>query len=125
MKTLLSIAALLALFVSVATASSFNHATPIADSVVMPDFPEEAQMRGIQGIVRVECIINDRGEVVSARIVQSAHPLLNQSTLQAVRRWQFSPATVEGEAVYSVVIVPIRYTLEQNRVHNQDKEMTL
>ena len=56
-------------------------------------FPAVAIASGIQGTVVVEAGVDPQGRVVGARIVESV-PLLDQSALDAVKRWRFDPGTV-------------------------------
>ena len=48
---------------------------------------------GVQGTVVVEASVDRQGQVVDVRIIDSV-PLLNQSTIDAVKQWRFDPATV-------------------------------
>jgi TonB family protein len=41
----------------------------------------------------IEAAVDRQGRVVNARVVESM-PLLDQSALDAVKQWQFDPATV-------------------------------
>jgi protein TonB len=43
----------------------------------------------------------------------SGHPLLDRAALDAVRRWTFEPGRAAGVPVASLVVVPVRFSLEQ------------
>src|SRR5207249_4484227 len=58
--------------------------------------PPEAAAAGIQRPVVVEIVINERGEVADARIVQSV-PVLDEAALAAVRQWQSTPAVINRQ----------------------------
>lgn len=58
-----------------------------------PEFPPIARQIRAGGPVVVELEINEKGDVVSARVV-SGHPLLQAATLKAARLWKFRPAKV-------------------------------
>jgi TonB family protein len=60
---------------------------------VRPVFPPIAITFGIQGTVVIEAAVDRQGRVINARVIESV-PLLDQSALNAVRQWQFDPATV-------------------------------
>jgi TonB family protein len=60
---------------------------------VRPVFPPIAIKFGIQGTVVIEAVVDRGGRVAEARIVESV-PLLDQSAIDAVKQWQFDPATV-------------------------------
>ena len=47
--------------------------------------------------VDVAFTITPDGAVVSERIVQSTNDCFNRAALNAVKRWRFSPRTIDGE----------------------------
>jgi TonB family protein len=62
--------------------------------------PTEASVRaGIGGDVIVEVEIDEKGNVVGARVVKGLPLGLDQQALDAVRTWKFKPATQDGRAV--------------------------
>jgi protein TonB len=79
---------------------------------VAPIYPPIAQASRVSGIVIVEATIDDEGSVTAARILRS-HPLLEQAAVDAVRRWKFTPARLNGQAVAVVMTVTINFTLQQ------------
>jgi TonB family protein len=60
---------------------------------VRPVFPPVAISFGIQGTVVIEAVVDRAGRVTTARIVESV-PLLDQAAIDAIKQWQFDPATV-------------------------------
>jgi hypothetical protein len=46
-------------------------------------------------------------------IKSSGHRVLDNSALDAVRKWKFHPATIGGVKVSSTVKVPVRFRLER------------
>ncbi|WNG21415.1 TonB family protein [Cystobacter fuscus] len=69
-------------------------------------YPEALAAQPVAGTVRLELLVAEDGEVDEARLLQGAHPLLDQAALHAATRLRFSPAKVEG------VPVPVRLTFE-------------
>ena len=67
---------------------------------VRPVFPPVAVNFGIHGTVLIEAVVDRGGRVTTARIVESV-PLLDQAAIDAIKQWQFDPATVkpDGERV--------------------------
>jgi TonB family protein len=63
-----------------------------------PTYPPIARIAGAGGPVVVEVVIDEQGNVASARVV-SGHPLLQAATLQSVRTWKFTPARVNNVPV--------------------------
>jgi TonB family protein len=71
-----------------------------------PSYPELARRLGVEGSVVLRGVIAVDGTVKSLRVVQG-HPLLAQSTLDAVRNWRFETSylnrvPVEVETVFVV-----------------------
>jgi protein TonB len=81
-----------------------------------PDYPEIAQRRGWTGTVYLELDLDDRGQVTSARLLQSSgYALLDDAALDAARTWRYTPATLNGQPVAVTVPVPIVYDLQSRR----------
>jgi TonB family protein len=75
----------------------------------MPQYPPDAAAAGIQGVVLVEVVISEAGEVKDAKVVRSI-PLLDNAALRAVRHWRFDPTIVSGEPVPVRMIVTVNFT---------------
>jgi protein TonB len=78
---------------------------------VDPVYSPLAQMAKIQGLVIIEATIGPDGRVVDARILRSL-PMLDQSALDAVRQWEFTPTLLNGVAVPVVMTVTVNFTLK-------------
>lgn len=79
-----------------------------------PDYPPIALRRGWEGTVRLRVTLDIQGHPSRVDLAASSgHPLLDESALAAVRRWQFRPATRLGEAVVATVEVPIVFKLKR------------
>jgi protein TonB len=77
-----------------------------------PDYPAIAKSRGWQGKVflRVQVSVDGSAEnVVVDR--SSGHDMLDESAIEAVKKWRFIPAKRGETPVASSVIVPIIFTL--------------
>jgi TonB family protein len=77
---------------------------------VRPVFPPVAMSFGTQGTVVVEAVVDRGGRVTTARIVESV-PLLDQSAIDAIRQWQFDPATVKPSKEHVVLTVRASFML--------------
>jgi len=62
--------------------------------MVKPAYPPEAKKKGIQGLVRIDLTVNEKGEVVKA-VVKSGPEALREAALTAVRQWQYKPVGKE------------------------------
>jgi TonB family protein len=65
---------------------------------VQPKYPPIAKAAGAQGPVSVQIVINEAGDVESAKAI-AGHPLLQQAAVDAAREWRFSPTKLSGNPV--------------------------
>jgi len=61
-------------------------------------YPETAARGGAQGIVRLECLIKDSGDVEACRVAAGVQRSIDRAATDAIRRWKYEPARVDGEA---------------------------
>lgn len=80
---------------------------PVKTRDVRPIYAPMVIASGIKGDVVVEATVDSRGRVSMLRVVRTL-PMLTQATLDAVRQWEFDPATVRGAPV--VVTVTASFT---------------
>lgn len=81
------------------------------ERVVRPQFTTEARTLGIDGSVLVELIIDDHGDVVSAKVTKGLGHGLDESSLDAVKRMHFVPATRCGKPVTAPLVIKMRFSL--------------
>jgi TonB family protein len=75
---------------------------------VMPVYPTIARSAGVEGSVVVEASIGPSGDVVSAKVI-SGQPILRQAALDALRKWKYQPATLNGEPITVQITVTIQF----------------
>jgi protein TonB len=57
--------------------------------------------------------ITEQGSVEDVQVERSAgHPDLDESAMEAVRRWRFDPARRDGEPVAVWVRIPVEFKLQ-------------
>lgn len=71
----------------------------IPSTRVEPRYPEPARRVRLQGAVILEAVIDERGNVTSVRVVKGMAMGLEQAAIEAVSRWKFQPATLDGRPV--------------------------
>jgi TonB family protein len=91
---------------------------PHAISAPDPDYPEAARRAKIQGTVIVRCVVGSDGRVHDARVETSLSKDLDASALNAVRQWQFEPATKEGKPLTVWVKVEVSFHLYKDSTSN-------
>lgn len=75
-------------------------------------YPQEAVKKKIAGRVLVQFVINEEGEVVDAKALQSPHALLSNEALRVVSsspRWE--PGVQKGEKVAVRFVLPVDFAL--------------
>lgn len=74
-------------------------------------YPPEARAAGIQGVVLVEIVIDESGDVSDAKVLRSI-PMLDEPSLKAVGKWHFTPTVVNGQPVKVKMVVTQNFTLK-------------
>jgi len=75
-------------------------------SKVMPEFPSSAHPVG--GAVELTASINERGEVEHVQI-ENGLGILSQAAATAVRRWRYTPFTLDGKPVKATTHISIKF----------------
>lgn len=85
---------------------------PVVIRRVEPMYTEEARERRISGIVIIEAIIDRTGRVTDAKVLKPLPYGLDQMALDAIRQWEFRPATLNGEPVEVFFNLTMNFKLE-------------
>jgi len=85
---------------------------PIILKKVEPQYPPIAERMGITGVVIVNALISENGDVIQTVIIKGIKgPYgLNEAAEKAVRQWKFKPALKNGVRVKVWKPIPIRFT---------------
>jgi periplasmic protein TonB len=83
-----------------------------AISLPKPIYSEIARKIKVQGEVTVQILIDENGNVVSAKAV-SGHPLLIPEVLKAARQARFKPTLLSGQPVKVSGLITYSFTLGQ------------
>jgi protein TonB len=75
---------------------------------VQPTYPPLAIASKTEGVVILEAVIDERGDVREARVLRG-HPLLNDAAVQAVTQWRFTPTLLGGTPVPIVMTVTVGF----------------
>lgn len=79
-------------------------------SNTMPVYPVLAKRGRIEGTVRLSAVIGKDGSVEKLETV-SGHPILEQSAVEAVKKWRYKPTTLNGEPVEVVTTIEVVFKL--------------
>jgi len=86
-------------------------APPVAHRKVDPKYIAAAAADRIEGKVQLACVIGKDGRVSTVELVRGLDDRLNQSAIEALAKWEFTPATRRGEPVEVEVLVEIPFRL--------------
>jgi len=89
---------------------------PVLKSKVDPKYPQSFVEAHVDGEVVLYAIIRKDGSVDSIQLVRSLDPQLDANSIDALARWQFTPATREGLPVEleAVVHIPFHFRPSPN-----------
>jgi TonB family protein len=73
---------------------------PLSIHTTKATYPEEAQRKGIRGCAIVDVLIGADGKVAEMTPF-SGDPLLTKALMEAIRDWEFIPASEDGKYVQS------------------------
>lgn len=79
-------------------------------SSVPPVYPALAKAQHVAGDVRIDALIDATGRVSSMKVV-SGPTLLHTAAMEALRKWRYQPATLDGNAVSMHLTVTIQFRL--------------
>lgn len=77
-----------------------------------PDYPDEARVVGLEGVVIIEIWVDEAGRVSSARLVRGI-PMLEEVAVTTAMQWRFEPAVVNGKPVPVRMMVTQNFTLQR------------
>jgi RNA polymerase sigma factor (sigma-70 family) len=78
-----------------------------------PDYAPALMKAGVSGEVLVDFVVGADGLVYNAHAVSSSQPEFEDSAVQAVSQWTFTPGQLKGQSVNTHMQVPIVYTLTE------------
>jgi TonB family protein len=84
---------------------------PVPYRKVDPKYLPSAIADRVEGKVQLFCVIGHKGTVSSIELLHGADDRLNQSAEEALSKWEFYPATRNGQAVDVDVVVEIPFVL--------------
>lgn len=80
-----------------------------------PEYPRLARRMGEEGRVLLKVLVTEKGAANTVVIEKSSgFTRLDQSAIDAVKRWQFVPARKGNQALSAYVLVPVNFSLEDS-----------
>ncbi|HXI14044.1 MAG TPA: TonB family protein [Thermoanaerobaculia bacterium] len=78
---------------------------------VVPDFPRSARAMGADGAVVIRGIVRKDGRIDDVEIIKDQPYGLGESARRAVRRWQFRPASLNGQVIEVYWTITVNFKL--------------
>jgi TonB family protein len=82
---------------------------PVLLNKTEPEYTPEARARKVEGTVALSVEVNREGKAVNVKIIRSLDPGLDANAVEAVKKWQFRPATAEGEPVIVTALIEFNF----------------
>ncbi len=80
-------------------------------TIIEPDYPPIARAARTEGVVEVDAIIDEQGDVIQARAV-SGPGLLMAAAVRAVAQWKYEPTYLDGSPVSIRMQVQVYFHLK-------------
>lgn len=77
---------------------------------VPPVYPEIAKATKVEGLVILEAVISERGNVERVRVLRS-HPLLDAAAVEAVKGWRYTPTLLNNVPVSVLITITMNFKL--------------
>jgi TonB family protein len=77
---------------------------------VQPEYPIEAKIKNVQGVVVLDVVVDASGAVRETLVLQSI-PLLDKAAIDAVQQWRFQPTLLNGQPMPVVMTVTVNFAL--------------
>ena len=81
-------------------------------SAPQPQYTEIARKARIQGVVIVQAIIDKDGNVTNVKLLKGLPMGLGEAALDAIKKWRFRPATLNGKPVAVYYNLTVNFQLQ-------------
>ena len=75
-----------------------------------PKYPRDAFDQKIEGRVVIEFMIDTKGRVKDARVIESV-PGLDEAAIDCLKKWRFRPAVKNGKAIAALAHAPVVFKI--------------
>jgi len=79
---------------------------------VPPRYPQAAIDDRVQGTVVIDATITSKGCVSTARVLHGIDPRLDWAGIEAVLKWRYTPAKLDGSPVPVIMTMTAAFALE-------------
>ena len=89
--------------------------SPVAVDERPSSYTADAMLAGVEGSLKLECVVNADGTVGDIRVVQPLFPSLDEEAVKSLKRWMFRPGTRDGQPVAVLVEIEHAFTMGGKR----------
>ena len=82
---------------------------------VAPVYPPHLKERKQWGVVNLELIVDEVGDVTSVTVLDSTDNAFTRASMKAVVEWRFNPGMKDGEPVKTLVKLPLKFNLKDKK----------
>lgn len=76
-------------------------------------YPKDCKEKGIQGVVKVEFVVTDKGKIEDTKVIKSVNPELDNESVRVVKLMpDWEPGQLKGKLVSTRIIIPFYYKLQ-------------
>jgi len=97
---------------SVYAASDAPDTKPTPIRTPQPEYPAELRSLRVEGTVLLAVSIDEKGGVTACEVTKSTDKRFESAAVEAVRKWQFRPATKNSAPVSCHVVLPLHFSAE-------------
>ena len=101
-----------AMSLPIPTAEYLVSEMPRLISEVRAPYPVEAKKNNVEGLVMMDLLIDEKGKVRQAVLVEGPGYGLNEAALAAIKNFEFEPAKVSGQPVSVKIRYSYRFILQ-------------
>lgn len=95
--------------------------TPVVVTDRKPRYTPATVRAGVQGRVKMECVVLPDGTVGDVRVIDRLNVYLDDEAVRALREWKFKPGMKDGVAVPVRVEVEMTFTLRDGPRKSADR----
>jgi TonB family protein len=88
---------------------------PVLTSRVDPQYPEAAKRMKLGGDVVLRAVVEANGSIGRIEVVAGASFGMTEAAVDAVRRWTYRPARVNGQPVAVWKVIRVKFALRPDR----------
>lgn len=100
------------------TVEFIHHQGPELVYRINPDYPRQARLEGIQGLVVLEGIVDKKGHISNISVVKGKHDILINEAIKAIKQWRYKPYQIINQNQ------PVTFTITVNFILQKDQPVS-